>query len=607
MDSNDFVSLGLPAPILDALRMAEYATPSPIQARTIPLLLAGKDVIAQAQTGTGKTAAFAIPFLSGLDLSLRPPQVKVLVLTPTRELAMQVAESFSKYGCQLRGLRVLPIYGGQDYGVQIQALKRGVHVVVGTPGRVMDHMRRGTLSLAHLSGVVLDEADEMLRMGFIDDVEWVLSQSPAQRQIALFSATMPAEIRRIASQYLRAPEQVIIENRATAAATIAQKAWVVAGMSKAEALSRMLETADSDGVIVFVKTRSGAIELADALLERGHSVAALNGDMNQKQREHTIERLKRGQIKVLVATDVAARGLDVDRLSHVINFDAPFDAETYVHRIGRTGRAGREGESILFVTHRERRLLQTIARTTRQPIALIHPPTVAEINRLRIARFQAQIGAAMASPEFSFFKELVASYRVENNCDEDDVAAAIAVMLQGERPLRMKKDRPENTEALFASSPGVAPDLRAAAPSVRYVIEVGREHGVSAGNIVGAIANETGLSGAAIGRIEIYPAHSTVDLPEGMPDNVLQHLQKVWVCERQLCIRRWEKQDAVHLQGAAGPPQAFSKKAAHFSPKRAKATHKRNKAPHKAPHKASQKASHKASKRTAAPQPRNVA
>ena len=347
-----FADFELIPEVLAAVRDVGYETPTPIQIPTIPHLLAGRDVVGQAQTGTGKTAAFALPLLSRLDLKRADPQI--LVLTPTRELAIQVAEAFQTYASHLRGFQVLPVYGGQDYAVQLRQLKRGVHVIVGTPGRLMDHMRRGTLKLSGLRTVVLDEADEMLRMGFIEDVEWILSQTPPQRQVALFSATMPSAIRRIAQQYLRDPAEITIKLRTTTAETIRQRYWIVTGVHKLDALTRLLETEPFDGVLVFVRTRIAAVELADRLQARGYATSALNGDMPQKQREQTITRLKAGKLDILVATDVAARGLDVERISHVINFDIPNDTEAYVHRIGRTGRAGRSGEAILFVAPRER-------------------------------------------------------------------------------------------------------------------------------------------------------------------------------------------------------------------------------------------------------------
>lgn len=361
-----FNQLELAEPLLKALDEVGYETPSPIQAETIPLLLEGRDVLGQAQTGTGKTAAFALPLISNIDLKQKEPSV--LVLAPTRELAIQVAEAFQKYAKHMKGFHVLPIYGGSDYGGQIRALKRGVHVVVGTPGRVMDHMRKGTLKLENLSALVLDEADEMLRMGFIDDVEWILEQTPDKRQIALFSATMPSQIRRIATKYLNNPEQVTIKNVTATAETIRQRFWPVSGVHKLDALTRILEAETFDAMIIFVRTKNSTAELADKLEARGYAAAALNGDIAQNQRERTVDNLKKGKLDIIVATDVAARGLDVQRISHVVNYDIPHDTEAYIHRIGRTGRAGREGDAILFVAPREKRMLSSIERATKKTI-----------------------------------------------------------------------------------------------------------------------------------------------------------------------------------------------------------------------------------------------
>ncbi|MGB5677281.1 MAG: DEAD/DEAH box helicase, partial [Gammaproteobacteria bacterium] len=376
-----FDQLALNKPLLAVLNEVGYETPSPIQAQTIPLILQGKDVLGQAQTGTGKTAAFALPLLSRLDLKQKDPQV--LVLAPTRELAIQVAEAFQKYASHMKGFHVIPIYGGQDYRGQIRALQRGVHVVVGTPGRVMDHMRRGTLKLGKLSALVLDEADEMLRMGFIEDVEWILEQTPPHRQIALFSATMPQQIRRIATEYLNEPEQITIKSKTTTVDTIRQRFWPVSGVHKLDALTRILEAEPFDAMIVFVRTKIATSELSEKLEARGYASAPLNGDIAQTQRERTITQLKNGKLDIIVATDVAARGLDVERVSHVINYDIPYDTEAYVHRIGRTGRAGRQGDAILFVAPREKRLLSAIEKATRKKIEIMELPTTELINDKR--------------------------------------------------------------------------------------------------------------------------------------------------------------------------------------------------------------------------------
>jgi len=429
----DFEKLSLPKPLLKALNEVGYETPTPIQQQTIPYVLAGRDVLGQAETGTGKTAAFALPLLARIDLKRR--DVQVLVLAPTRELAIQVAEAFQRYAAYLKGFHVLPIYGGQAYEGQLKQLKRGVHVVVGTPGRVMDHMRRGTLKLDGLSCLVLDEGDEMLRMGFIDDVEWILEQTPPKRQITLFSATMPKIIRRIAAQHLNDPQHVIIKERPGAAATINQRYWMAVGSHKLDALTRILEAESFDGVLVFVRTRTATVELAEKLAARGYSCAALNGDIPQKRREQTVEQLKKGKFDILVATDVAARGLDIDRISHVINYDIPYDTEAYIHRIGRTGRAGRSGEAILFVAPRERRLLYTIEKITQQKIKLMELPSTEVINDQRIARFKQSITDTLATEELENFRLLLEQYRQEHNVPALDIAAALAKMIQGEESL----------------------------------------------------------------------------------------------------------------------------------------------------------------------------
>ena len=556
-DTMTFADFGLRGEVLDAVRSVGYESPTPIQIRTIPYLLAGRDVIGQAQTGTGKTAAFALPLLTRLDLARQAPQV--LVLTPTRELAIQVAEAFQTYASRLGGFHVLPVYGGQDYSVQLKQLKRGVHVVVGTPGRLMDHMRRGTLKLDHLAAVVLDEADEMLRMGFIEDVEWILAQTPPQRQVALFSATMPAAIRRIAEQHLRDPAEVTIKVRTSTAETIRQRYWTVTGVHKLDALTRLLETEPFDGTLVFVRTRLAAVELAERLQARGYATAALNGDMPQKQREQTISRLKSGSLDILVATDVAARGLDVERISHVINFDIPNDTEAYVHRIGRTGRAGRSGEAILFVAPRERHLLRAIERATRQTIEPMELPSAEAVNDKRIAKFNQRITDTLATRDLEFFRELIARYQQRHEADPLDIAAALAQLVQGDKPLlvkdvaplpkkskRIEDDRFDRKQRSPRASddrpePHRKPASRAAhddLPKDLYRVEVGRAHGVQPGNLVGAIANEAGLASAHIGRIEIHDEFSTVELPQGMPKDIFKLLKKVWVSGRPLDISR---------------------------------------------------------------------
>lgn len=537
-----FEALGLRAEVLRALKSIGYETPSPIQAEIIPHVLNGRDVVGQAQTGTGKTAAFALPLLSRINLKKKKPQI--LVLTPTRELAIQVAEAFQGYASLLKGFHVLPIYGGQDYNVQLRPLERGVHVVVGTPGRVMDHMRRGTLKLDDLSCLVLDEADEMLRMGFIDDVEWILSQTPSDHQVALFSATMPGAIRRIAQKYLKSPEEVTIKVKTTTAETIHQRYWMVSRMHKLDALTRILEAESFDGLLVFVRTKIATAELAEKLEARGYASAPLNGDIAQRQRERTVERFRSGKLDVLVATDVAARGLDLDRISHVINYDIPNDTEAYVHRIGRTGRMGKKGQAILFVAPRERRMLHEIEKATGQKIELMELPTTQSINDLRIARFKDRITDTLAVEELGAFYQIVEQYRQEHNVPALEIAAALARMVQGSEPLllqeRPKPPAMESDKVDNGRKPEKSRTKRKGpeAGMERFRIEVGQTHGVQPGNIVGAIANEAGLDSKYIGRIEIYDDYSTVDLPEGMPRELLKELKKVWISGQQINIAR---------------------------------------------------------------------
>ncbi|KAA2285788.1 DEAD/DEAH box helicase [Arenimonas fontis] len=556
-----FRDLGLAEPLLQALAEVGYETPSPIQAATIPLLLAGRDVLGLAQTGTGKTAAFALPLLSRLDPDRRAPQV--LVLCPTRELGIQVAEAFQKYAARLPGFRVLPIYGGQAYGPQLAALRRGVHVVVGTPGRVIDHLERGSLDLTGLSCLVLDEADEMLRMGFIDDVERILREMPEQRQTALFSATMPPPVRRIAQTYLREPAEVTIASRTRTAENIRQRYWQVSGLHKLDALTRILEAEPFDAMIVFTRTKQATEELAEKLQARGFAAAAINGDVAQAQRERTIAQLKDGKVDILVATDVAARGLDVDRISHVLNYDVPYDTESYVHRIGRTGRAGRSGEAILFIAPRERGLLRAIERATRQPIEPMDLPSVEAINDVRIGRFKQRISDTLASGGLGMFQALVEEYEREHNVPALEIAAALAKMVHGETPLLLEPARPapaplresarEHGSMRNRGERGFGDhDRGPARPMPRkqrlphtpdpgmatFRIEVGYEDGVKPGNIVGAIANEAGLEARQIGRIEIYSDHSLLDLPADLPAPVLAHLKGTWCAGRQLRITR---------------------------------------------------------------------
>ena len=431
--STGFAALNLHPGVLQALADVGYEAPTPIQAATIPPLLSGVDLLGQAQTGTGKTAAFALPVLSKIDLDRAQPQA--LVLVPTRELAIQVAEAFQSYAAHLTKFHVLPIYGGQSYTPQIKGLKRGAHVIVGTPGRVMDHMKRETLDLSGLSFLVLDEADEMLQMGFIDDIEWILEQAPPTRQVALFSATLPPQIRRIAQKHLRTPAEITIKSKTTTSANIRQRYWLVSGMHKLDALTRILEVETFDGMLIFVRTKLETVELAERLQARGFDAAALNGDIHQQQRERTVNALKAGQVDIVVATDVAARGLDVERVSHVVNYDVPYDSESYVHRIGRTGRAGRKGEAILFIAPRERNMLRIIERATRQPIEQMRLPSIADVNEQRVAKFKQRITEAVAAGEGAAYRELIELLESEQNIPAIEIAAALASLVQGGTPL----------------------------------------------------------------------------------------------------------------------------------------------------------------------------
>lgn len=543
-----FADFGLAAPVLQAVQDLGYETPSAIQAETIPYLLEGRDVLGQAQTGTGKTAAFALPLLSRLDMSKTGPQI--LVLAPTRELAIQVAEAFQKYAGKLPGFHVMPIYGGQDYRTQFRQLERGVQVVVGTPGRVMDHLRRGSLKLDGLQALVLDEADEMLRMGFIEDIEWIMEQTPPTRQIALFSATMPPAIHRIAQSYLTNPAEVKIKVKTTTADTIRQRYWLVSGLHKLDALTRILEAEPFDAVIIFVRTKTETVELADRLQARGYSAVALNGDIPQNVRERTIDQLKKGKIDILIATDVAARGLDVERISHVINYDIPTDTESYVHRIGRTGRAGRSGDAILFVSPRERHLLRAIERATRKPIDLMELPSTEIINNRRISLFNQRITDTLAEEGLDFFSQLLEAYEREHNVPAIEIAAALAKLVQGDAPLLLeeKKNHPAYNpdSAREREQDQRKPGKRKAnstfssdeetIPMERFRIAVGRTHGVKPGNIVGAIANEAGLDSRYIGHIDIQDDFSLVDLPAGMPKDILGDLRRTRVAGQALNI-----------------------------------------------------------------------
>ena len=568
-----FGQLGLPDSLLATLSEVGYETPSPIQAACIPHLLAGNDLLGEAQTGTGKTAAFALPILARLDLSSTRPQA--LVLTPTRELALQVSEAFAKYARHLQNFHVLPIYGGQSMVVQLRQLARGAQVIVGTPGRIMDHLKRGSLKLDFLTTLVLDEADEMLRMGFIEDVEWILEHTPSTRQTALFSATMPAAIRGVANRHLREPEEVRIRAATTTVEKIRQRYWLVRGVDKLDALTRILDAEEKlDAALVFVRTKIGTEELADKLAARGYAAAALNGDMTQGLRERVVEQLKNGSLDIVVATDVAARGIDVSRISHVINYDIPYDTEAYVHRIGRTGRAGREGVAILFVAPRERRMLKSIEYATRQPIEPIALPSREDVSSLRISQFKQKVLDTLADPELEpgFFMNVVEEIVEENDLSSREVAAALAYLVQVGRPLQIEEEEGrgweratslqqyDKREESFTSGASRARsarrETREAVPEKtfangkmqRYRIAVGRDHGVTPKEIVGAIANEGGIEGRFIGQIDLYDDFSSVELPANLPANLLATLGRIFVCSRPLNARPFGDSEALPVR-----------------------------------------------------------
>jgi ATP-dependent RNA helicase DeaD len=539
--SVNFKSFGLSEALIKVLDEVGYETPSAIQEQCIPYLLNGHDVIGQAQTGTGKTAAFSLPLIDRIDISTN--QVQLLVLTPTRELAIQVSEAIQTYARHLKGLHVLPIYGGQSYDIQLRPLKRGVHVVVGTPGRVMDHIKKGTLKLGSLKALVLDEADEMLRMGFIDDVKWVMEKLPKERQIALFSATMPDVIRRVAEKFLNDPKIVKIKTKTATAQTISQRYWLVSGVNKLDALTRILEVETFDALLIFVRTKTATVDLAEKLSARGFSSEAINGDIAQNQRERTIQQLKKGKIDILIATDVAARGLDVERISHVVNYDIPQDPESYVHRIGRTGRAGREGKAILFVAPRERRMLQTIERITRQPITPMQLPSAKIINEQRVTNFKQRISDTLNNQELGIFEELILSFQKEHEIDAFKIASALALMAQGTEPLLLSEKElsqgsfKEGSKAKISIS--VHADPLKNNPSIkmrRYRLAVGHKDNIKPGNVLGAIANEAEISSEFIGAIQIFQDFTTIDLPDEMTKETLAILKKTRVFDKKLNI-----------------------------------------------------------------------
>lgn len=518
-----FADLQIHPAVLKAVADVGYESPSPIQAATIPAILEGSDVVGLAQTGTGKTAAFAIPILSKIDTESRNTQA--LVLAPTRELALQVAEAFGRYGAQLR-VNVLPIYGGSSYVPQLAGLKRGAQVVVGTPGRVIDHLEKGSLDLSHLDYLVLDEADEMLQMGFAEDVERILADTPEYKQVALFSATMPPAIKKITAKYLHDPVEVTVKSKTQTAENITQRYFLVSYPRKMDALTRLLETEQGDAMIVFVRTKQATEEVAEKLRARGFAASAINGDIPQAVRERTITQLKDGTIDILVATDVAARGLDVERISHVVNFDIPHDPESYVHRIGRTGRAGRSGTALLFVTPRERHLLGAIERVTRQKLVESELPSVDDVNEKRVAKFRDSITDALDKPGIDLFRTLVEGYERDHDVPMADIAAALALQsrngeefLMTEPPPEKRRERPERGDASPRKSRERRSDL------ATYRIAVGKRHKVAPGAIVGAIANEGGLHRSDFGHITIKMDHSLVELPAKLPGKTLKALQ----------------------------------------------------------------------------------
>ena len=548
-----FADLGLKAPILEALNDLGYEKPSPIQAECIPHLLNGRDVLGMAQTGSGKTAAFSLPLLQNLDPELKAPQI--LVLAPTRELAVQVAEAMTDFSKHMRGVNVVALYGGQRYDVQLRALRQGPQIVVGTPGRLLDHLKRGTLDLSKLSGLVLDEADEMLRMGFIEDVETIMAQIPEGHQTALFSATMPEAIRRITRRFMKEPQEVRIQSSVTTRPDISQSYWTVWGMCKNEALVRFLEAEDFDAAIIFVRTKNATLEVAEALERNGYNSAALNGDMNQALREQTLERLKDGRLDILIATDVAARGLDVERISLVVNYDIPMDSESYVHRIGRTGRAGRAGRALLFVENRERRLLRNIERTMKLTIPEVELPNAELLGKRRLEKFAAKVQQQLESSDLDQYRALLSKIQPTAEGEELDLetlAAALLKMAQGERTLIVPPDAPMRPKREFRDRDDRGPrdrndrgprgdredrprrERRDVGDMQLYRIEVGRDDGVEVRHIVGAIANEGDISSRYIGNIKLFASHSTIELPKGMPGEVLQHFTRTRILNKPM-------------------------------------------------------------------------
>ncbi|ALD15312.1 cold-shock DEAD box protein A-like protein [Buchnera aphidicola (Aphis glycines)] len=540
----NFSFLGLNPLIIQSLNEMGYVKPSPIQAACIPLLLKGKDVLGMAQTGSGKTAAFSLPLLNNLKINLKAPQI--LVLAPTRELAVQVAEAFSMFSKHMVGVNVLPLYGGQRYELQLRALKQGPQIVVGTPGRLLDHLKRGTLNLSNLHGLVLDEADEMLRMGFIEDVETIMSKIPKEHQTALFSATMPEVIRRISKRFMKDPQEIRIKSNITTRPDIKQSYWMVYG-KKTDALIRFLEVEEFSATIIFVKTKNATLEVSEALEKHGYNSAALNGDMNQALREQTLERLKNGRLDILIATDVAARGLDVDRISFVINYDIPMDSESYVHRIGRTGRAGRAGRALLFVENRERRLLRNIERTINQSIPEVQLPRIELLCEKRLQQFAKKVQQQLESKDLNEYVSLLDKLYFPDDLDIKTLAAALLKMAQGGRPLIIKKDllkRP-NKEGFYKNHYKQEENRNTRHRRDRneiknidlYRIEVGRNDGIEVRHIVGAIANEGNINSRNIGNIKLFSSYSIVELPLGLSKELLQKLMKTRILNKPINIK----------------------------------------------------------------------
>ncbi len=541
-DINDkdasFGQFGLSDELMKAINVLGYETPSPIQEKTIPLILEGRDIIGQAQTGTGKTAAFALPMLEKIDPTSK--QVQALVLTPTRELAIQVAEAIHSYAKHMGRVRILPVYGGQSISQQIRHLKRGVQIVVGTPGRVMDHIRRETLNITNLKVMVLDEADEMLRMGFIEDVEWILSHTPETRQTALFSATMPRQIRRIAERYLKDAANVEIKQGTLTVPTIKQYFINLPERQKQDALIKILEVQATPGeaVLIFHRTKIGTSKLTDKLQARGYAAEAMNGDMNQNQRESVIKRMKNGRIEIVVATDVAARGLDVEHITTVINYDMPSDTESYVHRIGRTGRAGREGKAILFVTPRQRRMMRDIERYTKQRIEHLKLPTAADVAARRVEKLKKKIVSTLEEQDLTLYRDLVEGLAEETTVDLAEIAAAAIFLSVGDKKIEIS--RGSDTKQFAYSEEGM----------VRMLIDVGRQHRVSPGDIVGAIANEADIPGKVIGAIDVNESYTLVDIPSQFVEQVLDTMQESSIRKQRMNLRRASSEELKSIVNA---------------------------------------------------------